>query len=149
MPCVLLRTAAPIASSSRSPGMNRDTERITNGVFVARFRSQELADAPSSTVRTMDTGCLEQAPDQAAIDLQRRSRDVGRSVGQQERRHTSELVRLSVATHRNCRDGALALLLGRDTGFAGVDLVDLPDAIGADSARNELVDANMAVGQLE
>src|ERR1700730_12250443 len=145
MPCVCSRRAASIASSIRSPGMNRDTERITNGVLVARSRSQAMPDAPSSSLRMMlTTGAPSHASDQAAVDLHRRPGHIGRGVRQQERRHAAEFVGLAVATHWNRRGGALALLLGGNASFPGVDLVDLPDPIRADPAWNELVDADVA-----
>ena len=54
-PELFLARAAVSASSSRSPGMNADTERRTNVVFVAWSRSHALVDAASSSLRARDT----------------------------------------------------------------------------------------------
>ena len=50
----LLRGRGAIASSSRSPGMNFDTERRTNAVFVARSRSHAFVDMRAGALRAID-----------------------------------------------------------------------------------------------
>src|SRR4051794_26111792 len=51
MPRDSCAAAASIASSSRSPGMNVDTDRRTNAVLVARSRSHALVDIASRIFR--------------------------------------------------------------------------------------------------
>ena len=77
------------------------------------------------------------------------ARDVRRGIRQQECGRLPELVGFAVAAQRNRRRGAAALFVWGNAGLLGVDRVDLPHAVGADSARNQLVDADALTGQLE
>src|SRR5215471_7741105 len=57
MPWRSCDAAAVIASSSRSPGMNVDTDRRTKAVFVALSRSHAFVDAARRSFRARLTGC--------------------------------------------------------------------------------------------
>ena len=59
-----------MASSSRSPGMNFETERRTNAVRVARSRSQRLVDSASRAfLATLISAMSQQSSDHPAVDL--------------------------------------------------------------------------------
>src|SRR5262245_15307008 len=100
-----------MASSSRSPGMNVETDRRTNAVFVARSRSQALVDIARRTFRAIPmlrgggpfqaAEWSEQTLDHAAVDLDRGAGDIRRSVGQQERADAPELVGIAVTAERH------------------------------------------------
>src|SRR5258708_1113926 len=113
MPCASCAAAAAIASSRRSPGMNVDTARRTNAVFVARSRSHALVDIANRIVRAMLTARLsatrnprsamspsQESLQETAVHLQGRSGDVRGGVGEQECAGAAELVRIAVAAGR-------------------------------------------------
>src|SRR5947207_686689 len=182
MPRACCAAAAAIASSRRSPGMNVDTDRRTNAVFVARSRSHRLVERASRASRARlilrIAGCglriglwisesamrnprsamwrsamwrsamwrsatSQQSLDQSAVDLHRRAGDVGRRAGKQKGADAAEVVRRAVASERDRRRGARLLILKRDAGLLRVDLVELPQAVGGDPARDERVHTDL------
>src|SRR5437867_8076918 len=110
MPCACCCAAAPIASSSRSPGMNLETERRTKAVRVARSRSQRLVESASNALRAMLI-TSKKSFDESAVDLNRRSVDIRGRVGQQERADAAEFARVAVAAERHGGERAFLLVL--------------------------------------
>src|ERR1700686_1110068 len=148
-PWACCAAAAPIASSSRSPGMKVDTDRRTNAVFMARSRSHALVDIASKTLRAMLIERMSQKPfDEAAVDLHRGAGDVRSGFREQKSADAAEFVRRPVTPHRDRSGGLLLLIFDGDSRLLRVDLVEVAQAIRGDAARHQCVHANPVWSQL-
>src|SRR6188474_2776534 len=105
IPCRFNSAAARSASSICSPGMNRETDRRTNAVFVARSRSHAFVDPESSTFRIIDmhrarglglkaqgSDASQYASDQPTVHLHGSARHVRRGIGEEKRAGAAKLV---------------------------------------------------------
>src|SRR6266540_3302632 len=102
------------------------------------LRARDISRSPS-----------EQTLDQPAVDLHRRAGDVRGRIRQQEGADAAEVVGVAVAPERNGRSAPLLLLIERDAGAFGAELVEMFQSISGNPSGQERVDSNAIGRQFE